>query len=231
VTLKKAVAAHIPVIDDIVSDPGQSTDGIYTQVTVSMTNGGAVQAAYAVQQAHCAGTIGLMTLPPFVSNLEITNGGQAEVKKLCKACTVDVQQVSAANLESQTGPLVQDMIRNHSDLKAIVFSNDAFVLLAEPAVKAAHASVRLVGFNGDASNLPDVANGTEAADLSFPPLAYVGWVLVDEAIRALLNEPPAPTYKALPTELLSGSGTSTTNPFPDFGDYEAAFKAAWGIDG
>jgi ribose transport system substrate-binding protein len=229
VSLKNALAAHIPVIDSLVANPDAPLNGLYAHVTANMTYGGEIQAAYALQHLNCQGAIGMVTLPDIPANALITQGSEAYVKQLCSACSTFSAQVPVSTLTTSTGPLVQDMVRSHPNIKAVLTSNDAFALLTIPALRSMHQSIPVVGFNGDAPNLPAIANGTQTADVAFPPLQYDGWVLVDQLIRAMMGEPPATALTTLPLQLFHQSNLNPSDPFPHFGNYEVAFKNAWGV--
>jgi ABC-type sugar transport system substrate-binding protein len=93
------------------------------------------------------------------------------------------------------------------------------------------ASLKVVGMAATPANLAAIQAGTEAAFTGYPiPLA--AWRVIDQFARIIGGEEPV--VAALPTQLLTAESAATAAVDADgnyiaVADYEAQFKALWGL--
>jgi ribose transport system substrate-binding protein len=93
------------------------------------------------------------------------------------------------------------------------------------------ATVKVVGWAPTAENIKATAAGTEAAWLGYP-VPVVGWRVIDQFARILGGEEIV--VAPLPVQLLTADNAAAAAVDADgnyigVADYEAQFKALWGV--
>ena len=94
------------------------------------------------------------------------------------------------------------------------------------------SDVPIVATNGLPENLDmNRDDKVQVADVSYPPTEYVGWLIVDQLGRAILDEPVENTE--LPLQLFDKENLPPSNDFeelwPQMTEYQSAFKEKWGV--
>ena len=104
-------------------------------------------------------------------------------------------------------------------------TNDYIALNGVPVLKK--DKIPEAGVNCDPGVRPMVAaHQTERIDVCQSPPGFLGYMTVDELLRAASGSPRA-IYNA-PARLIGATTAySASNPFPQFGNYVAAFKKLW----
>jgi ribose transport system substrate-binding protein len=154
--------------------------------------------------------------------------------KACTTCTSsDVMYFTATQIANQLGPEVVSYVRSHPDVTYIygAFDPPSAAMVTALQTAGLGKSVKLVGVLGNAQNLDFVRNGqVQVADAAYDN-TYMGFAMVDQAIRLLNGEAPIePAGEGLPFQVLDKSnlpeGTkSWTAPY----DYESEFLKLWGV--
>jgi ribose transport system substrate-binding protein len=112
-------------------------------------------------------------------------GAQAEFAKLCPGCSFATLPVSVTQLGAgQVPATIVAYLRSHSSVNYVYLSFQDLDGGVAPAIKAAGLAgrVKIVGTEGQASQLQEVVNGQEAM-WSILPEPYVMWVVVDWMAR------------------------------------------------
>jgi ribose transport system substrate-binding protein len=224
--LAQAFAKHIPVIDSFNGNPTQALDGLYAHVTVNFTQYGQEMGDYALAQTGCKSNV-LIFSSTELPTLQIMDAGMtSEIAKLCSSCSTTIENVPPATIATTTGPLLKTAIARDPSADVIISAYDAIAIYLIPALQSENKTIPIISQNGDTQNLQYVANGTQAADLAFPPNAYIGWAEMDEMARAV-NKAPS-VIEDIPAQLFVKSNLNIGNPFPSF-NYEAGFKSLWQV--
>jgi ribose transport system substrate-binding protein len=160
--------------------------------------------------------------------------GFVPAMKACTTCTSsDVMYFTATQIANQLGPEVVSYVRSHPDVTYIygAFDPPSAAMVTALQTAGLGKSVKLVGVLGNAQNLDFVRNGqVQVADAAYDN-TYMGFAMVDQAIRLLNGEAPIePAGEGLPFQVLDKSnlpeGTkSWTAPY----DYESEFLKLWGV--
>lgn len=112
-------------------------------------------------------------------------GAQAEFGKLCPGCSFATLPVSVTQLGAgQVPATIVAYLRSHPSVNYVYLSFQDLDGGVAPAIKAAGLAgkVKIVGTEGEASQLQEVVNGQEAM-WSILPEPYVMWVVVDWMAR------------------------------------------------
>jgi ribose transport system substrate-binding protein len=231
-TLKQAQSKGVKVILDTVDEPATHPAGIAALLGSSYEEFGHVQAAYTLAQSQCDPSASkalalvpaaLGTTPPWIKGIKETYAS------LCAQCQVSFYQFPVTDI-GNLGQLVVPKLRAASDTRWLIGQDDNFVNPVMPAMKQGGISnVKVVGGSGYPQNLTLLANHDPVfvADIMNVPQKYLGWLIVDDAMRLILGKQTSDPH--LPVQLVdASSGIDPKNPQPDFGDYPTAFKQLWG---
>lgn len=234
--LKKAVAAHIPVIDAFIGNDSPGTNlpqGIFAQVTNDYTQAGKIVADYVLAATGCHADALQFTASVYPTLLAMANGATAEFHRLCSACKISTVSVDPASTSTKVGPLVSAKIRRDPKINFLIAGFDDLITYAIPALRQSGNRSPIIGQAGNASNFDLIrSGGQQVADAAFPPGEYTGYLQVDELVRAMVGS--TPVNDTIPLQLLTkqnvGHDNSLASVFPGLVGYQAAFAKAWGID-
>jgi ABC-type sugar transport system substrate-binding protein len=231
--LATAHAAGITVIDFNNGNPTDPLEpGIFAHVADNLTAQGAAMADWMLMDSRCQLHLATFKLPTYPLDADLIANTIAEVKRLCSNCTVSDQNFDLATFATTLGPQAVTLVRRDPSINYIDPGFDAFAGLISPALQQIGSHVKLVGHDGSASNLKAMAAHSTLqvmTDASAPEL-YTGWVLVDELGRGMSGDPVRDW--ALPARLVDTSNIgagSVASIFPNYQDYQSAFRAAWGV--
>jgi ribose transport system substrate-binding protein len=232
--LAQAAAAHIPVVNAWGGSPsGTNSTGIVSDVTPDDISLGEQQANYVLAQTNCQAHAVVFIVQAVPAQTLLGQGVQEEFAKLCPSdCSVDVQSISVANFATQLSGLVSNYLQAHPGTNYIILGTDSMTSLAYLGEKQLSKSVPIIGEDGIALSTERAA-GPQDADVVFPPTNVVGWLFMDAALRAMLGQQ---TRITVATRTINKSNWGSANEsfnalWPNLGDYESAFKTAWGIKG
>jgi ribose transport system substrate-binding protein len=158
----------------------------------------------------------------------------AEMQK-CGACKSDVQIANPADVGTALPSKVVSYLRAHPDVNYLSIAFGGMLPGVTAALKAAGITkVKIVSGYGDSSTWQAIANGEVTADLTTPSTVQ-GWQMADAAARVFagqtvpdIGEPY--TKFGQPFRFLTKANVDfLPKPFVEPPDYEAQFKALWGI--
>lgn len=232
-TLPKAIAAGIKVIGVQNGAPDDPLNGMYARLATDYVHSGTVSADYALSQAKCKGDFAVFYNSAFSVLVTYHQAAVAEFKRLCPSCKLDEEEVNATTYATSAGPQLQAVLRRDPKITWVLSSYDALTTYLIPAVQqmgSDFSKVQIISHDGVAANMQAVRDGrVQTADLAYSPNNYVGWLIFDEAGRALTGATPNTT--TVQTQLFT---TKTIPPaggnlYPNFGDYKSTFLKLWGL--
>ena len=232
VPLAAALAAHIPVVDDMNGGPADPLHGLFAHVTVNWLQDGKTMAAYALQATHCKSNIIGFTSSTYRAYNLLTAGANQTMRSLCPSCKpitwINGSFTTAATTIPQqlSGALGRD-----SGANFIISVADYFVPFMVPAEKQASKHVPIIGHDGATPNLDLIRAGDlQVATILDAPFATIGWAAADALGRALQHQ--SAVSETVPTRLITRANISANDSsrslFPNFTKYQAEYKRIWG---
>jgi ribose transport system substrate-binding protein len=228
--LQKAKAAGIPVIAAATGVPNPTDGTVAETVSVDLNKEGQLMAQYAAATSDCKVNASVTFDPNQKALTTQRDAVKAEFAKLCPdTCSVQEHEMSLATMATQLGSSIQSLLQRQQKIDTVISTFDTAAFYMAPAIAQTGRKVNLIATNGLPENLDMVRQGKQAADVSYPPPEYTGWLLTDQLGRAIAGEP---TENAeLPMQLFDKSNIPASNDFeilwPGLADYQAAFKAKW----
>ena len=195
---------------------------------------GKLSSAYFAANASPGSRAAIFSVSAFPVLQGFTDGFNEGVKEWCSSCSTEVVDQQVSDLGTQVPGNVVSYLQRNPDVKWIAFSNGNFAQGVTAALKAAGITgVNIIGQGGDASNLANLANGSEASWVGYP-LAISAWRIIDVLARhfegADLSDA---TGVSLPTQILVQSniaGAVVDNGFYDgVTGYQDQFKKLWHV--
>lgn len=240
--LGQAKADHIPVIGTVLGDPGLPTKtesskyGIFADATYCYSCGAALVADWAI--VHDKGNVHAVMMydPSQGSSLAQVKGFRGQLEKWCpNTCQVKLVQTPVSNQAQAIASASQAAVQNPKT-NFIFPQYDGEVESVLPAVNSAGAQSRVAigSYNADLAQMQEIAKGTPMKIDVGSPEVWMGWAIMDEALRAIVGAKPAADEK-LPTRVFDTSNIGTLNLSADpetwYGniDYRASFKKLWGL--
>jgi ABC-type sugar transport system substrate-binding protein len=137
-----------------------------------------------------------------------------------------------STLATQVGPEVQNALQRNPAINVVIAGTDDVAIVAVPAIQQLGSKAVLIGESGETASLKMVqSKEVELADVSNPSNQVTGWMLVDQAIRAMLHDPPA-SQDYIRSRLVTADNVgdgSLSVLFPNFVSYQSAYKADWSV--
>lgn len=228
--LQKAKAAGIPVIAAATGVPNPTDGTIAETVSVDLNKEGQLMAQYAAATSDCKVNAAVTFDPNQKALTTQVAAVKAELAKLCPdSCAAQDHEMSLATMATQLGSSVQSLLQRQQKVDTVISTFDTAAFYMAPAIAQTGRKVNLIATNGLPENLDMVRQGKQAADVSYPPPEYTGWLLMDQLGRAIAGEPTE--NSELPMQLFDKSNIPASNDFeilwPGLADYQAAFKSKW----
>jgi ribose transport system substrate-binding protein len=233
--LAQAAAEKIPVIDTFNGSPGAPlTNNLAAHVTVNFVQDGRNLADYVMAKSGCNVSVGILTTSLFQIFADDADGFQEQLAAKCPGCKVYVEQIAnIADASSEVPADTQNLLRAHPAIKYVLGPSDNVATFEAAGIQQAGSSAKVLGHDGVDTNLDAIraASTAEVADASFPPIAYIGWTMIDEMGRVIAGQ--SPVTESLPTRLIDASNIGASNAalFPAFAGYQAGFEKLWGVGG
>jgi ribose transport system substrate-binding protein len=201
---------------------------------------GAMMADWLIANSDGKANVVYVSIPLFPSLVGQGQGAQAEFSKLCPGCAFATLPVSVTQLGAgQVPATIVAYLRSHPSVNYLYLSFQDLDAGVAAAIKAAGLSgkVKIVGTEGQASQLHEVVNGQELM-WSVLPEPYVMWVVVDWMARlsegvltpaalSATNEGVAfiVDTPAMATKQLSANGGNWAGP----ANYQSQFEQLWHV--
>jgi ribose transport system substrate-binding protein len=240
--LKEARAAGIKIIDGnnaerIGEQPPASVDAA---VSFNFYAAGQANGAYAVAAKGADLNALCLDIPEFLVTKAACDGFTDSVHQYCPECKVETKDVPLAQLETQTGALVNQAALQNSQLNFVMDSLDSFNSLVLAALRRANKTpdqVMVGGVLGTPEALTAVSKGDyQRVTVGQNPFWW-GWAYLDAGARAQAGaiegtQATQPT-KILTTETWDYDGTISypqSNAIYGYGDgaiYRDGFSSLW----
>jgi ribose transport system substrate-binding protein len=180
----KGVALFGAYTDDT---PSGTQNGLYgvAQNGAGDLKTGAMMADWLIANSGGHANAVYVDIPLYPSLVGQGQGAQAEFSKLCPDCAFATLPVSVTQLGAgQVPAAIVAYLRSHPSVNYVYLSFQDLDAGVAAAIRAAGLSgkVKIVGTEGQASQLQEVVNGQEAM-WSVLPEPYVMWVVVDWMAR------------------------------------------------
>lgn len=223
--------ANVPIVSSTSPDP---VGGLLIAVVASeqdIETQGAVEGYWVVKDAGAPVKSVYVYDPSIPALASALPGYQDAVKKNCPACSVDVLEVSAAQIGPALAQQVVSYLQSNPDTKYVAFGLGDLATGVPAAIKTSGIQgVKLTTRAATPTNLADVQNGGMEVAFS-AELFEAGWRSVDKLVRALSGDPIGDEYPIgiirqitkddLPADI------SVSYSLPDF---QAPFRAAWSVE-
>jgi ribose transport system substrate-binding protein len=217
--------AKIPLV---AYEPGFPTTVKYA-VTDNWPTIGKLQADYMLAQTGCKLDAVIFTSSLFTNITEEVNATTAEVKRLCPSCQTQVINVDPTQLATTVQPDTVDALQKNPNVNYLMGAYDGLTGFMIPGVKQANSKVPIISNTGTSQNLAQVEQGTQAADIEAVPTAELGWMTLDDAMRAISGQVPAAQWLKLPVFLITPGNVSVAKSYEASTSYTSQFKTLWGV--
>lgn len=230
---RKAGVKVISIANTNADEP--PVEGTDANVTVDFTREGALNAQYAIAALGADAETYCGIVPAFRVTELVCEGFKEELANLCPDCAYSEGNFNLAALEQEVPAGIQSEINKNPDLNFIMCSFDNLCQFVVPGVKSAGAADRVMAGSQTGQiepNLGWVRDGdVQMVDVGIPN-TWNGWAAVDQAIRLIAGEEPAPNGGSLPVKLFTHESLAAQ---PDLdlttGEGTANEEAAYGTDG
>ena len=237
-TLKTGLAAakakNIPVFGmfgDNDSDP--KGVGLYTSVGgPNLTIDSAKATAdFFISDSKAAGKVVLVNLPDFKILQIAESNYRNHVKANCTACGVDAIEATIADLTGgNIAPQVVSYLQAHKDVKYIyAFIGDLATGLPQALKAAGMSDVKIMGAVPNVDQIQSLIDKTSSAWLALPRVEGA-WQVVDAMARYSEGMDFSIADTIIPRPIFTQD--NVTSPATDYAgvpDFEAQFKALWGV--
>ena len=228
---KQTEKANVPIVSSTSPDPVGGHLIAVVSSTKDIALQGATQANWAIQDAGAPVKSVYVYDPSIPALRSALPGYQDAMKKNCPACSVDVLEVSAAQIGPALAQQVVSYLQSHPDTKYISFGLGAFATGVPAAIKLSglQGRVKLTVRGATPANFADLQTGGLAAAFT-AELFEAGWRSVDKIVRALTGDPIGEQYPLGVIRMFTKdklpADSSTSYSVPDF---QQPFKKAWGV--
>jgi ABC-type sugar transport system substrate-binding protein len=156
---------------------------------------------------------------------------QKETARLCGQCSTTSIDVTIAQFEGGAVPgIIVSKLEQDPSISYIAFPAGSYSAGIDSALKGAGLTrVKVIGQAGISTSWTGLKEGTEAAWNGFP-YQYLGWLIVDTAIRDLAHQPFQSTGAKIPFELFTHANAPAANfQFQGVPNYQEQFKKLWHV--
>lgn len=224
-----AAEQGITVVDAFAGGPeAELAPGVFAHTTFDPVASGADLADWVLADSGCSAGVLVLGAESLALHTEMMDGATERFDELCAGCPVTQLGIDLGTMATTLQPRVEAALRQQPDIDYIVSSLDAAVTYLQPAVASVGRDVKIVGHDGVETNLEFIRNGSgQSADVALPPLAVLGWMSLDQAMRGMLELEPA--ADVLPTRIVDETnvGVSGDNLFENYGEYASEWESAW----
>lgn len=234
--LKKAKAAHIPVIaaDDYPPLPRATVPkpatGIYSSVTFTLELQGELAADVAIVHWKGHAKALIIDTPGLTQGPAIIDGYKKALAR-CKTCSVlHTSQIQIQTWTTGLGPLTTSLLQSFPQANTILpLFNDMSLFIA-PAIKSGGNLGKVAVLSANSADVQLVPSyPTVLVGFVGGNTIWLGWQALDEAMRGMLGlKPGRPVVSAtryLTPATISKVGTTINDLFGS--SYEAGFKKLW----
>ena len=229
-----AADAEIPVI---VGSNGRSafpnSPGVVAATSIDHIGVGKRLAAWMVAHSEGQANAVVVTHDEVMGTKELVDSIHDETKRLCPACTVNVENLPFARIQTE-GEVTQSLAVRDPDLSYIIPVYDFETLTMIPALEQVGASdrVHLASFNAISAVMENLAKGKIHADVGAPNV-WFGFAIADQVLRILSGSGPIADIK-VPLRLFTADNIGDLDLAAGeqtwYGnlDFASEYKKLWG---
>jgi ABC-type sugar transport system substrate-binding protein len=215
--------------------PEDQAAGLFAHVTYCQTCLGAQMAVATAGLSQGQAHVGLVYTGDYPSAALFRDGFKAELAKVCPGCTYAERSVPTATYTTTVGPATSSLLSDPS-IDYLVGVFDALEVYMEPAIAAGGATdrVRIVTNDADEPQMQSLKDGgLVAADIG-EEVEKIGWGIVDQSLRGMLDLPPSPDEKIGGRTFTAdniGEIDLTADPVTWYGapGYAEKYRELWGL--
>lgn len=241
--IQQAKAKGVAIFGAYTGDkPGMKSNGLYGVSADFGTSAksGKLMAAWVTNDSKGKANTVFVSLPIYPTLVAQGNAAKAEFGSACPSCKFDTLGLSGAQVgQGQTPSAIVSYLKQHPSTNYVYLAFGGLDAGVSAAVKAAGLStkVKIVGTQGQKSQLQQVVNGQEAA-WSILPEEYTMWVVVDWMARlntGVLDQKAVSASSSNPTFMVDTAAEATAQLGVDGGiwqgpkDFQSQFTALWGV--
>jgi ABC-type sugar transport system substrate-binding protein len=229
-SLNDAARAGIPVINALSGDASAPlANGVFANVSADYTADGASLAAWTLVDSNCSASTFFAQPTAIEIYQNMANGAEKVYRENCPDdCSLDIQEIDLANAATDLPQKVETAMKRNPDTTYVMTNWDSGVTFVEPTVAMTNPDAKILGRDGIATSLDSIRSGKgQDVTMAAPPEAWLGWVMVDNAVRAVTGAQPSGIV--IPTRLVDETnvGGSNADVNPNYKDFQNAFKEAW----
>jgi ABC-type sugar transport system substrate-binding protein len=191
---------------------------------------GGAQAAILAADSKCTNASAVVVnIPDFAILANGVTDFKSALQNYCPGSSVSELDIALADIANANTTIVS-YVRSHPSVKYVVASTDGITIGLPAAMQAAGLSgVKLIGQGATPTNIQYLHSGQELADVAFP-YYEVMWSMVNAVVEKEAGMSITPSV-APPLWILTPSNAPSTSSaaFPVVPDYEAQYKALWGL--
>lgn len=232
--VEEAHKAGIPVIGLLNTDVGDPIEaGAAGEVGFNYEQSGKLVAAYAIANTDDPVHAVYQDLPGIQTFEGMRRGVESGFDEFCPdACSLKVDPLSTGDYKTQTQTRTASLLARDPKVNWVIAATDGLGQFAIPSIEAAGKkdTVRLGSINAVSANLEFVRDErVQAVDVGNHN-AWLGWAVIDRALRALAGEEPA--VSEVPVKLfdkgnLEGIDLKSEDALFDEVDYRSAYQELW----
>ncbi len=240
VPLQAAKSAGIPVvcanyIPPNVGAPGQGCGTLAFGDAMQPASEGTDLAKYVAVHGPKNAQIGFVSADEIAGSPAVEATFKTGLAKYCPGCKIiDIQNVNPGNWVTSLSSTISSMLVAHPNMNYLVpvFDGMAPFVTSALASSASGKSVKVITTQGSiGAAMTNVEKGIFAADVGSSDV-WVGWVAIDQAMRAALNLQPE-TNPSVPVRFETKASLNGANPNSDAAIYGTSyvngFKKLWGL--
>jgi ribose transport system substrate-binding protein len=196
--IKKLADAKIATVtvlnnDPVAGKPGQGSPdtNVYATSAPSYSTAGQLEACKAIVDTGGKATVAIFSAPDIDPASFVVDGAK-QIMAQCGGCKVKtVTETPLADWETKLPGLTQSVLRSNPDLNYLIGTLDQMALFMATGVRQSGTKVPVATFNGTPAVLSLVQQGNVITSDPGEDNTWIGWHTIDQAMRGMLNQPPA----------------------------------------
>ena len=188
-----------------------------------------LQAAWVVANSGGKGSAVWLATPAFPVLAAAQTQFQTYLKQYCPTCGFGSLPINVTEIGTSALPTaIVGYLRAHPSVKYVAagFDDEFIGLPAALSAAGMSGSVKLIGSDPGATELPYLKSGQEAASVTFPAGSTM-FLLADALARTFAGASVAPDDIVLPRQLVTGTTLPSVTVPPDLPNYQQQFEALW----
>jgi ribose transport system substrate-binding protein len=226
--IKSAVAAlnkaNIPLVSYA---PGIPSKAKYT-IDNNWPAIGKLEADFALAQTNCKLDAAVFTSSIFTNITVEVKALKKEVAKRCPQCKLRVINVDVSKIATDVKPQTVSAIQRDPNLNFMIAAFDQLATYIIPGIEQVGSDVKVIGNTGTSQNVENVKSGSpQIADIEEVPTPELGWITMDDALRAASGQPAADEWSQLPQLLITQDNVKKAVNYLHNTSYVSAFQSNW----